>query len=180
VEAATGGLFAVVPVVVGLSWTVPAYWAFVAVTVALVLTDLDHKLIPNRILFPGLGIATALLVAGAIGDGDAGRLLHAAGGAFAYFAALLVLALAARGGFGFGDVKLALLLGMFLTYRGWDLLLVGAFLAFFLGGVVSLLLLAFRIKGRKDAIPFGPYLIMGAYLALAWGSFVVDWYSGAA
>jgi leader peptidase (prepilin peptidase)/N-methyltransferase len=176
VEATTGLLFAAVPLVLQPSWTIPAYWAFIAVTVALTLTDLDHKLIPNRILFPGIAVAAPLLLVGAVADGDPGRWLHAAAGAAAYFGLLFALALVARGGLGFGDVKLAILLGMFLTYRGWDILLVGGFLAFFLGGAVSLLLLAFRIKGRKDAIPFGPYLVVGAYLALAFGEAIADWY----
>ena len=180
VETITAVLFALVPIVIGVEWAVAAYWVFVAVTIAVTITDLDLKLIPNRILFPGTALAAALLVAGALLDGALPAAGRAALGGVAYFAGMLVLALGARGGLGFGDVKLAFLLGTFLAYREWDILAVGAFLAFLLGGVISLLLLVFRIKGRKDAIPFGPYLVIGAYLALGLGEAIADWYAGLA
>ena len=100
----------------------------------------------------------------------------AAIGALAYFAALFVLALIAGGGFGFGDVKLGFFLGMFLTYLSWGTLIVGGVSAFLLGGLVGLLLILLRIKSRKDKIPFGPYLVAGAYLAIAFAPDIVDWY----
>lgn len=178
VEATTALLFSITGLIVGLRWVLPAYWVFVGVTVALTLTDLDRKLIPNRILFPGAAVAGGLLAAGAILDGE----LHALGrgviGAAGYFAALFLLALAARGGFGFGDVKLAFLLGLFLAYRGWEELFVAVFLAFALGGAFSIVLLAMGRKGRKDAIPFGPFLVLGAYLAIAVGGPIATWYLG--
>jgi leader peptidase (prepilin peptidase)/N-methyltransferase len=179
VEATTGLLFGGTAWIIGDSWTLPAYLVFIAVTVAVTLTDLDHKLIPNRILFPGTGIGVVLLGGGAVLDsalGDFGRALL---GAAAYFLVLLVIALIAGGGFGFGDVKLGFFLGLFLGYQSWGILLVGGFLSFFLGGVISILLLLFRIKGRKDAIPFGPYMVVGAYLGLVFGSAIVDWYTRA-
>jgi leader peptidase (prepilin peptidase)/N-methyltransferase len=157
----------------------PAYLVFIAVTVAVTLTDLDHKLIPNRILFPGTGIGVLLLGGGAIIEGELGSYGQGLLGAAAYFLLLLVIALIAGGGFGFGDVKLGFFLGLFLGYQSWGVLLVGAFLSFFLGGIISILLLVFRIKGRKDAIPFGPYMVAGAYLALVFGSGIVDWYTNA-
>ncbi|MDH5373529.1 MAG: A24 family peptidase, partial [Acidimicrobiia bacterium] len=81
-----------------------------------------------------------------------------------------------RGGFGFGDVKLAFLLGMFATYRGWEHLIVGVFLAFFIGGLVAIGLLATRRKGRKDSVPFGPSLVMGAWIGIVYGLEISDWY----
>ena len=77
-----------------------------------------------------------------------------------------------------GDVKLAVLLGLFLAFRSWDALWSGIFLAFLMGGTVSLLLLITRRKGRKDAIPFGPALVVGTWVALAWGDSLVSWYLG--
>ena len=56
--------------------------------------------------------------------------------------------------------------------------MVGSVSAFILGGAVSLVLLVFRLKGRKDAIPFGPYLVIGSYVALATGERLADWYTG--
>lgn len=178
VEAATAAVFGVTPIVVGTSWVTPAYWWFAGVTIVLVLTDLDHQRIPNRILFPGLAVGAALLSAGALVDGDPGDLLRALGGGAGYFALLFVIAIVARGGFGFGDVKLAALLGLFLAYRSWETLVVGVFAAFFTGGVVAVGLMATRRAGRKDAIPFGPALVVGAYVALVWGDAIAEWYLG--
>lgn len=176
VELTTGVLFAITPYLVGPVWAIGAYWWFAGVTVTLVLTDLDHKRIPNRILFPGTIVGAVLLVVAAMLDGDLGRLLPAALGGLGYFTVMLVIALIARGGFGFGDVKLSLLLGMFLGYLDWQFVGLGFFLAFFFGGVVSILLLVTKIKGRKDKIPFGPYLVLGTYLAIAFGDPFLAWY----
>jgi len=178
VEAGTAGAFAGIALIVGESWTLPAYWAATAVSIALALVDIDRKRIPNAILFPGLAMGWALLVAGAIADGDAWSLLRAAGGAGCYFALLLVIAVAARGGFGFGDVKLAFLLGTFLAHQSWDVLFVGVFAGFVVGGVLGAALLVARRLGRKDAMPFGPAMVIGAALALIWGEAIVGWYLG--
>ena len=176
VEAATAVLFALAVVVIGPVWVLPAYLWFIGVAVALTLTDLDHKLIPNRILFPSTAAAGVLLGLGAVLDGELGAYGRAILGGAAYFTVLLLIALVARGGFGFGDVKLAALLGMFAGYLGWGPLLVAMFMPFAVGGVVSILLLITRIKGRKDAIPFGPYMVLGAYLAILLGDQIIDWY----
>ena len=89
---------------------------------------------------------------------------------------LLVIALVARGGFGFGDVKLAAFLGLYAAYFSWGRLVVALVLPFIVGGVVSIFLLVTRIRGRKDAIPFGPYMVAGAWLAVAMGQEIIDWY----
>jgi leader peptidase (prepilin peptidase)/N-methyltransferase len=67
---------------------------------------------------------------------------------------------------------------VFTAYQGWGELVVAFVAAFVLGGVVSLAFLVTRTKGRKDAIPFGPFLVAGAYIGLAWGSSIVAWYLG--
>lgn len=175
---ASAGLFAGTAAAIGDRWVLPAYLWFVSVIFVLTLTDVDRKLIPNRILFPGFGVGAALLSAGSVLDGDAADLLRALGGSAVFFGFLLVVALAARGGFGMGDVKLGAMLGAFLAYEGWDVLFVGAAVAFVLGGVVSLVLLVTRIKSRRDAIPFGPYLVVGAYVAVVAGAEIADWYAG--
>ena len=176
VEAVTGVLFAGTFVVIGANWVLPAYLFFVATTVALVLTDLDHKRIPNRILYPATVIAVVLLVAGAAADGTLSAIPRAVAGGGIYFGLLLIIALLARGGFGMGDVKLAFLLGTFLAFPSWDTLGAGIFLAFLIGGLASVLLLITKRKSRKDAIPFGPPLIVGAWIAVVWGRQLVEWY----
>ncbi len=179
VEALTSLLFVAVALVLGAVWILPAYWAFIVVTMALALIDIDHKLIPNRVLFPGLAVTAPLLLMGALADGHPGWWLRGVAGGAGYFVGLLALALIApRGGLGMGDVKLALLLGLFLGYLGWEHVVLGAFVAILLGGLVSVVLLATRRKGRRDTIPFGPYLVAGAYLTIAWGDQILDWYLG--
>ena len=154
----------------------PALAVFGSATLALTLIDIDHQLIPNRVLFPALGVAAPLLAIGSIIDGDGRYLIRAVIGAVAYFVALLIVALIARGGFGMGDVKLALLLGLFLGYRGWDVWAVGFFLAILLGGVASILVLVFTSKGKRSKFAYGPYLVLGAWIALFWGTTIADWY----
>lgn len=174
VVVATGLLFAATPLVVDVTWVLPAYLWFVAVTVTLTLTDIDSQLIPNRILFPGTVVGAVLLLAGSLVEG--GPLLRPLLGGAAYFVLLFVLALIARGGFGFGDVKLGFLLGLFAAYPAWDVLIVAVLAAFLIGGLISLVLIVSRLRNRKDAIPFGPYLVVGSYVALTWGSTIADWY----
>jgi len=178
VEAATGALFAGVFLLIGGAWTLPAFLLFGGTTMVLILTDLDHKRIPNRILYPATVAAVLLLIMGAAADEALSAVPRALAGGAVYFALLLVIALLARGGFGMGDVKLSFLLGVFLAFRSWEVLWTGIFLAFLIGGAVSLLLLVTRRKGRKDAIPFGPPLIIGSWASLAWGAALVEWYLG--
>ncbi len=178
VEAGTGAIFALLGLLIGAAWVLPAYWWATGVAVTLTLTDLDLQRIPNRILVPGTMVGWVLLSGGAVLDGDASALLRALGGGAGYFGLLFLVALAARGGFGFGDVKLAFLLGSFLAYRSWEALLVGGFAAFAIGGLVALALLALRRAGRKDAIAFGPSMVAGAAVGLAWGERIAEWYLG--
>lgn len=156
----------------------PAFLLFGGATLGITLIDLDHQLIPNRILFPALGIGAALLVVGALIDGDRGALLRGVLGGVTYFLALLIVGLVARGGFGMGDVKLTLMLGLFLGYLGWDILAVGSVLAILLGGVASILLLVFTSKGKHAKFAYGPYLVIGAWIAIVCGEQVLDWYLG--
>lgn len=162
------------------SWALlPALLVFTAATLGLALIDLDHQLIPNRVLFPAIGVTAVLLILGAIVDGAGGDLLRSAAGGVGYFAFLLLVAIVARGGFGMGDVKLAFLLGLMLAFSSWSALLVGIIGSILLGGIASGLLLMFGRKGRKAKFAYGPYLVLGAWVALVWGQQIVDWYMGA-
>ena len=178
VEAGTAAAFVGLALLVGASWALPGYWWAAAAAIALTLTDLDHRRIPDRILVPGIIGAAAFLTLGSLLDGDPWALLRALAGGAAYFGVLLLVALVARGGFGFGDVKLGALLGLVLAHRSWSVLLVGAFAAFALGGLAGVVLLAARRVSRKDAIPFGPAMVAGAGLALALGDTIARWYLG--
>ncbi|MEX0825172.1 MAG: prepilin peptidase [Acidimicrobiia bacterium] len=178
VELATAALLAATAAVIGESWVLLAYLWFAALTFVLSLVDIDHKRLPNRILYPGTVVGAVLLAAGATADGDLSSLWRGLSGGVAYFAVLLLVALLARGGFGMGDVKLAFVLGLFAAFRSWETLAVAVFGAFVLGGLASILLLTLTKASRKDAIPFGPWLVLGSWLAIAVGDSVAAWYLG--
>jgi len=178
VEATTAVLFVATVVVIGVEPELPAYLWFVGVALTLVLTDIDVHRLPNRILYPSTVVGAVLLLIAALIDGDLAAFWRAAGGGVLYFALFLILALVARGGFGFGDVKLAFFLGLFLAYQSWDVLGAGIALGIGMGGVWAIVLLLSRKADRKAKIPFGPAMIIGAYLALAVGQELVEWYLG--
>jgi leader peptidase (prepilin peptidase)/N-methyltransferase len=143
-----------------------AFLTLTAVSIALALIDLDTKRLPNIIVVPSLLAGSVLLGAAALVRGDLAALAGAAIGGAALFLLYFVLALVSRGGMGMGDVKLAAVLGLYLGFLGWGNLLVGAFAAFLFGGVFGILLLIVRRAGRKTAIPFGPWMILGAWLGV--------------
>jgi leader peptidase (prepilin peptidase)/N-methyltransferase len=87
----------------------------------------------------------------------------------------LLVAIVSRGGMGWGDVKLAALIGLVTGFR---LVFVALLMGIILGGVVAVLLLALKIKGRKEAIPFAPFLSLATIVTLLWGSDILDWYLG--
>ena len=176
VELATAGLFAATTAILGVDPMLPAHLWFVALTFVLAIVDLDTKRLPNRILYPGTVVALVLLIGGTVFEGNWHDLGRGALGGLAYFTGLYALAVVARGGFGFGDVKLAFLLGLFVTRVSWGALGVAVVGAFFLGGMVGVALLATRRAGRKTAIPFGPAMVLASWLAIAIGQRVVEWY----
>ena len=178
VTVATPLLIGAMALTVPSLWLWPAYGVFAAASILLFVTDVDTQLIPNRILVRASAVGFPLLVAGWALAIDSGSLVKAAGGAAGYFAVMYILALIARGGLGYGDVKLALLIGGFTGFLGWDHVLIAGFGAFLLGGLVSLVLLATRIRGRKDAIAFGPFMIVAGVGAVLWGAAISEWYLG--
>ena len=86
---------------------------------------------------------------------------------------LLIIAILTKGGMGGGDIKFMAALGVWL---GLKLTLLTLFLSFVIGGIGSLLLLAFKIKGRKDFIPFGPFIAVAAFISMLYGNEIIAWY----
>ncbi len=87
-----------------------------------------------------------------------------------------LLAFIYPGGMGFGDVKLAGVLGMYLAYLGWQHVVVGLFLGFLVGGISGVLLMLTRRAGRKSRIPYGPYMLVGTWIAVFAGGAIADAY----
>jgi leader peptidase (prepilin peptidase)/N-methyltransferase len=160
------------------SWALPAFLAVAAGLVALSVIDLEHFLLPNRVVYP-LALATlALLTLAALGDGAWDALGRAVLGGVAGMLTLGVLHLASPRSMGFGDVKLAFVPGLALGWLGWSELVLGLFCGFLAGALVGLVLIALRRRGRKDHLPFGPFLAFGTLVALLWGDVILHWYRG--
>jgi leader peptidase (prepilin peptidase)/N-methyltransferase len=160
------------------SWVLPAFLALATGLVALSAIDLEHFLLPNRIVYP-LALATlALLTLAAVGDGAWDALGRAVLGGVAGMVTLGVLHLASPRSMGFGDVKLAFVLGLALGWLGWGELVLGLFCGFLAGALVGVALIALRRRGRKDHLPFGPFLAFGTLFALLWGDMILRWYRG--
>ena len=156
--------------------TLVAFLYLAAVSVSLAMIDLDTHTLPNRIVLPAYPVATVLLAAAALMAGEPGRILGALVGGAALFGVYLLLALAYPAGMGLGDVKLAGVLGLYLGWLGWGELAVGGFAAFLLGGFFALALVIARKANRKSGIPFGPWMLAGAWLGIFYGEQIANGY----
>jgi len=153
-----------------------AYLWLAAASIALTAIDLETHRLPNVIVLPGYAVAAIGLGVPAILAGDLERLGIMAAGSGILFIAYAIMAVAWPGGMGMGDVKLAGVLGAFLGFSGWAALVVGAFGAFVLGGVVSIVLLVLKRVSRKGGIPFGPWMIAGSWVGLVLGASIAASY----
>ncbi len=161
VEALTAVLFGLAAWQFGLSAALPAALFFVAVLVAVSFIDLEHQIIPNKIILPGMPIGLGLVLL----QGTSPALVGAAG--FLIGGGLLLLvAMINPAGMGAGDVKLAAFMGVFLGYY----VLIALLVAFVLGAVVGLILIVTKVRTRKDPLPFGPFLALGSLAALFAGA----------
>ena len=170
VEVGTGVLFGLAYWHYGLSLELLVTLVYSCIFIVLLVIDLEHQLILNKVVYPAAAVALVIdflapkpgIISGAIGGG-VGLVLF------------LIPALVYPGGIGWGDVKMAALLGL---VTGFPLTLVALLLAVILGGLVAGLLLALKIKKRKEAIPFAPFLSVATLVTLLWGSNILTWYLG--
>ncbi len=143
---------------------------FAAIFLALAATDLERRLIPNRIVYPSMLLAMAL--SWAWPDRNVAQVF--AGGGLA-FLIMLVIFVISMGRFGFGDVKMATLMGF---AAGFPAMTVGLFFTAFAAGLVAALLLLTRVLRPGQYMPYGPFIAAGAILSLLWGVTIIDWYTG--
>lgn len=169
VEGGTAAALVVVALRFGPSGAGLLFAYLAAIGIALALIDIDVRRLPDAIVLPSYPVVAALVVLASWGTGDWGALLRAGIGALAATTGYFVLRVAYPAGMGLGDVKLAGLLGAGLAWLGWGPYAVGLFAAFLVGGVVSLVLMATGRVTRRTAIPFGPWMILGAALGVAVG-----------
>jgi leader peptidase (prepilin peptidase)/N-methyltransferase len=176
VEGGTAALFVAVALRFGWSWELPAYLYLAAIAIVLAAIDLDVRRLPDKIVLPSYAVAVALLAPAVLAEHSwtaATRGLIAAGVLYAGYWLLAVV----PKGIGGGDLKLAPLLGFYLGWLSWSSVAVGAFAGFLLGGLAGGLLLAFKRANRKTRIPFGPYMLAGALLAVFAAAPIAGWYS---
>ena len=169
VELLTAIVFAAIVLVRGADEDLIVELPFAAILIALAAIDLEHRILPNRIILPAAiyGVAAAAVVH----PGELPELLIAGA---AGFTALLLVALAKPGGMMMGDVKLAGMMGLYLGLALVPALLV----AFLTGSVVGLGMIASRgMAARKEAVPFGPFLALGGLVGLLAGDELVELYA---
>lgn len=165
-ELITGALFALVVVRFGLSWSLPAYLTLAAAAVLLSVVDLQHRRLPDAIVGPFAVAAVALIALAAWGQGSWESLVRAILGGVILFVLYLVMALISPGALGMGDVKLAGVLGLYLTYLGWRTLLFGGAGGFIIAATVSCVLLAAGRATRQTLVPFGPSMLFATVIAV--------------
>ena len=144
--------------------------ALATLTVPLVVTDIKEHRLPNSLTSAGFIAGVGVSVISAIKESSYGPLIHTLSVALLAGCAFLLLNLFSRGGMGMGDVKLAIMLGALIAPFGWQVLAMGFIVAFILGGICGLILLVIKKANRKTLIPFGPYLLVGAWLSLFFGA----------
>jgi len=178
IEITNGVLFALAAWKFGLSIEAFLYAALFWVLVVLTQIDLEHRLLPNRIVYPAFVVGWIGLVVAALVDDSPDRLVDAALGAAIFGGFFFVVAFIYPAGMGGGDVKLGFVLGTFLGYLdGVGVVLVGMFLSFLIGSLVGVGVMLGTNRGRKAMVPFGPFLALGTVLAVFIGRSIADWYT---
>nr|WP_063745288.1 A24 family peptidase [Parafrankia sp. EUN1f] len=150
----------------------PAYLFLAVVGVVLAAVDLRVHRLPDRIVLPSYAVLAALLVVPTVGEGTPDRLLRALLAGFAAWLAYGVLYLLPGSGLGRGDVKTAGLLGLALGWLGWPAVALWLVAATMTAGITALTLLILRRVSRRDPIAYGPFLLIGALVAVlgtGWG-----------
>jgi leader peptidase (prepilin peptidase) / N-methyltransferase len=171
IEATTAALYAAASARFGATPEFAVALVLLPALVSITAIDIQHQIIPDAITLPGIVAGVLANVATrhvSVIESLLGVVLG--GGVF------LVIILVSGGGMGGGDMKLGAMLGAFL---GWKVALLALFFAVVTGGGLAIVLLAFGIRGRKDPVPFGPFLALGGAVALFAGEGLLRWYLSA-
>ena len=177
VELATAVIFALLYWHYQLSPELGVMAFYACLFIVIFVIDLEHSLILNKVVYPTMVVALLLSLypwpwfSESIGM----RVAYAAIGGASGFVIFLLIALISRGGMGWGDVKLAALIGL---ATGFPLVFVAIIMAAILGGIVAVALMIAKKRNRRQTIPFGPFLAVAAMITLLWGSNILNWYLG--
>lgn len=178
VELVSGVIYAFLYWKYGLTPELGAMIFYAALFTIIFMVDLEKNVILNKVVYPAMVIAVILGVLGIqpeLPQWPVEGIANIAMGGGVGFLFFFVLAMASRGGMGWGDVKLAGLIGL---ATGFPMVLVAIVLGAVLGGIVGVVLMAVKKKGMKSLIPFGPFLSVATMVTLIWGSDMINWYAG--
>jgi len=175
VELATALIFALLCWHYGLSAELGVMIFYACLFIIIFVIDLEHGLILNKVVYPGMVVALllALYPWPWLNESMGLRVANAALGGAIGFGIFLLIAIVSRGGMGWGDVKLAALIGL---ATGFPLVFLAIIMGAILGGIVAVALVIAKRRKRRETIPFGPFLALAAMITLLWGSNILDWY----
>jgi leader peptidase (prepilin peptidase)/N-methyltransferase len=173
VELLTASLITLQGFLKGITLSFFLYAALTAALITVAMIDLDCQIIPDSLVLSIAALGAAHLLLVLLPQYGAPVLMEHAIGFFVGGGLFFLIAVVSRGGMGGGDIKLAAALGLWF---GWKELLLLIFTAFLSGALISVILLLTHIKGRKEGIPFGPFLAFAAYLISLYGSEIIHWY----
>jgi leader peptidase (prepilin peptidase)/N-methyltransferase len=179
IELFTGVMFAAMGARFAHSWALPAYLVLTAALIALSAIDLEHYILPNRIIYPLGYTLLPLFALASLLEHDWMSFRDALVGAALAFAFFVLLRFISPRSMGMGDVRLSPILGLALGWLSLAHVLLGLFTGFLLGAVVGVGVMAtVGVKeGRKRAVPFGPFLAAGTMLVILFGQPFIDWYT---
>jgi leader peptidase (prepilin peptidase) / N-methyltransferase len=160
----------------GTAWALPALLYLVALSICLAAIDLATFRLPFWIVAPSYPVAAALLGIAGWAAGEASSVVRMLIGGVVAWSLYRLLHLIHPRGMGYGDVRLSGVLGMYLGWLGWSQLAVGLFMGFLVGGVAGIVLIASGRGKLKTAIPYGPYLLLGAWIGVLAGAAIGGWY----
>jgi leader peptidase (prepilin peptidase)/N-methyltransferase len=178
VELVSGVIYAFLYWKYGLTPELGAMMFYAALFTIIFMVDLEKGVILNKVVYPAMAVAVILGVLGIqpeLTQWPVEGIANIAMGGGVGFLFFLVLVVASRGGMGWGDVKLAGLIGL---ATGFPMVLVTIVLGAGLGAIVGVVLMAVKKKGMKSRIPFGPFLSVATMVTLIWGSDMLNWYAG--
>jgi leader peptidase (prepilin peptidase)/N-methyltransferase len=163
---ATGMLASLTAWRFGPVWELPAYLYFAAVTVPLAVIDLRTLRLPNVLTLSAYPIVAVLLLLPALAEGSWSSYTRATLAGAIVLALFLVLHLVNPSGMGLGDVKLAGPMGAMLGWVSWQAVFAGVVIGFVLAGLTGIAMIVTRRANRKSALPFGPFMLTGAWIAI--------------
>lgn len=175
VEFLTGLTYLIIYLAYGLSVQTLIYIILSSALIIIAFIDLNEQIVPDVISLPGIviGFIISFFVSHI-------SYMNSALGVLVGGGIILIIGLAGsvifkKEAMGGGDVKLAAMIGAFL---GWRYIIISLFLGFFLGALAGIFLILSKIKSREDAIPFGPFIVLGSFITLLWGEKIISWYIG--